>query len=352
MADVINRINGQNYAENIVNPALTFETGNWTVASGTGTASLNTTNAFVGDTSLLIQNNTPASAITVANSSQDTNIDVDGNYQISWYLLKNIAEEVREVDVLIYENAVLLDTQTCTLGSTDADEDVNNTWQRFQSSQSYNFTKGDVITFQFRINAATTSELTTFVYVDAVMVNKDDRGNAIVPNYQKPTGIKTQSFGIYDYNDSTTSGTPISVSASAWTALTNDGAGAFTNKTYALNGITDIYDTSGNLFDFSDLELGDKIEIRLMGKITTSSANQTFKLRLKAAIGTGSEYEVPFPAPAEFKTAAEHDTPSTSFITILNTDTLKNGARFEVFTDASADYEVVGWQCIVHKRLV
>jgi len=352
MAHVVNRINGQNYADNIANPALTFETGTWTVASGSGTVVLNADNYIEGESSLRIQNNTPASDIIVTNSDQDTAIPTAGDYQISWFLKKDIAEEVRVVDVLIYQNAVRLDTQTCTLGSTDADEDINDTWVRFQADQNYNLGKGDDITFQFTLKSAITAEITTFVYVDGLMVNKAGRGNTIVPSYVKPIGEKAQSFGIYDYNDNATSTTPIAVSASTWTALTNDGAGAFTNKTYSLNNILDVWDTSGNLFDFSGLELGDEVVIRFMAKITTNSANQTVKLRLKAAMGTGSEYDIPFITAAEFKTATEHDLPSYGSITMLNTETLNNGARFEIFTDDTADVEVIGWQCVVRKRLI
>lgn len=185
MAVLIDRYNEGNYGENIVNSALSFNSGTWTVASGTGTATLNTDNYIEGQSSLLIQNNVPASAITVTNSSQTTTIPTTGTYKISWFAKKNIALEVRELDVIVYQNGSPLATQTCTLGSTNADEDVNNLWQRFQSSVIYSFSKGDAITFQFSIKGATTSELTTFVWVDALMINLADRGNLIVPNYIK-----------------------------------------------------------------------------------------------------------------------------------------------------------------------
>jgi len=186
MAFLIDRINGQNYADNLVNSALAFNDGTWTVASGSGTASLNTNHFVQGDRSLRIENNTPASNITVTNSNQTTEIVAPSDYQISWFLKKDIALEVREVDVLIYKNAVLLDTQSCSLGSTNADEDINDVWVRFQSTQSYSLTKGDDITFQFTLRSATTSELNTFIYVDALMLNLAGRNNTIVPNYNNP----------------------------------------------------------------------------------------------------------------------------------------------------------------------
>ena len=182
----IKRKNGDNYADNIVNPALSFNTGTWTVASGTGTAMLDADNVFQGEKSLKIENTTPVSSITVTNSSQDTTIDIAGSYQLSWHIKKNIAQEVREGAVLVYKNTVLLDTQSFTLGSTTEDEDDNDTWLRFQGDQTYTFIKGDIITFQIRLSGATTTELTTALYVDGLMLNQAGRKNSIVPDYVIP----------------------------------------------------------------------------------------------------------------------------------------------------------------------
>lgn len=187
MAIFIDRINGQNYSENLVNSALSFNEGTWTVASGTGTASLNNVYNFEGVSCLKIENTVPASDITVTNADQDTTLDKEGNYKLSWFCRKDIALEVREIDVLIYKNAVLLDTQSFSIGNdTDAVLDINDTWLRFQSDTEYALVKNDVITFQFKLKGATTAELTTFVYIDAVMLNLADRNNTIAPYYVKP----------------------------------------------------------------------------------------------------------------------------------------------------------------------
>ena len=189
MAIKVDRINGQNYAENIVDSLLLFDNGSWTTVSGTGTAVLDTNNKFVGVSSLDIENNVPSSDYVVSNSSQNTVIDSPGDFQLSWYIKKDIPLEVREGAVLIYKNAVLLDTQEFSIGSTDADYDDNDIWIRFQSDATYTLSKTDVITFQFRLDATTTSELTTFIYIDGVMLNQAKRNNAIVPFYTKPNSV-------------------------------------------------------------------------------------------------------------------------------------------------------------------
>ncbi len=68
--------------------------------------------------------------------------------------------------------------------------------------------------------------------------------------------------GFIDYNDTTTSATPLSMTDGAWVQLTNDGLGAFTNKSYPPDGVTELMSTPGGALDFSELSLGDDILIR------------------------------------------------------------------------------------------
>lgn len=346
-----NRQNGQNYAENLVDSVLLFDEGTWTIASGTGTASLDTNNIYVGNKSLKVENNVVGSAIVATNSVQNTVIGLGGAHQISFYAKKDIALEVRSFSLLIYKNAVLLDTQTFSIGSTDGKEDINNKWVRFQCNTSYTFAKGDVVTFQFRINSATTSELTTFLFFDGFMLNRDERLNKIAPIYDKPIASKSQNLGIYDYNDSATSVTPIDLVADTWALLTNNGSGAFTNKTYALSGVSDVFNTSTNLFDFSDLELGDIVNIRIDVLGTTTTTNQDFDIDLVLAYGTLDEYRIPFIVEQSYKSAGEHPLISYNSIYIGNTDTLNNSARFEIKSSDTATVVVNGWYINVLKRL-
>lgn len=184
MAILLNRQNGQNYAENIVNPALSFNEGTWTVASGTGTATLVDASPFEGNKHLKLQNNTQATALVVGNSSQTTIIPFTANYQLSLFLRKSDPLSLRNLSVLVYQNAALLDTQVCVLGSGSAEDDINFTWVRFQGDKNYSFTKGDEITFQFSF--AGTGGVAEQIEIDALMLNQSGRGNSIVPAYNKP----------------------------------------------------------------------------------------------------------------------------------------------------------------------
>ena len=94
--------------------------------------------------------------------------------------------------------------------------------------------------------------------------------------------------GIADYNDTTTAVTPITLIANAWTTITNDGAGPFTNLAYLPSGVTELMDTTTGAFDFSELELGDNCIIRNDFAVTPNTNNALLELRYQLGTGAGS----------------------------------------------------------------
>jgi len=91
--------------------------------------------------------------------------------------------------------------------------------------------------------------------------------------------------GFIDYNDTATALTPITLLADTWTTLTNDGLGAFTNKAYAPTGVTELYDTTAQLIDFSELGLGDVVFIRNDFTVTPNTNNTLLEFRYQLGIG-------------------------------------------------------------------
>lgn len=154
---------------------------------------------------------------------------------------------------------------------------------------------------------------------------------------------ETVRMGMQDYADATTSGTPISVtSGGGFVALTNDGAGAGTNKTFKVAGIGELWDTSGQVFDWTDMELGDQVNIRLNIRVTTTGANQVVSVKMVAAIG-GTPYDI-FWQSSYYKTSGLQDPiVKTSLVYMGDANTLNNGARFEVESDGNCTVEVIGW---------
>lgn len=108
----------------------------------------------------------------------------------------------------------------------------------------------------------------------------------------------TTSQGVYDYNDLTTATTPIALTlAGTRYKLTNDMAGAFTNTTYSLPGLDDIWvASSSNHFDWTDgtkLALGDTVDIRFDIEYTTGTNNTEISLDLDLGVGDAGAYTLP-----------------------------------------------------------
>ena len=113
------------------------------------------------------------------------------------------------------------------------------------------------------------------------------------------------SGGFFDYNDLATQTTPISVTGGAgFVVITNDGLGPFTNKTYRPSSVSEIFNTTTNQFDFTDLKLGDMIDFRFDIEITTTSPNQDIEFDLFLGVGAG-EYVIPIVS-GSIKSAGVH----------------------------------------------
>ncbi len=157
--------------------------------------------------------------------------------------------------------------------------------------------------------------------------------------------------GIYDYNDLATATTPIAIpNTGAYVYIPNDGQGAFTNKTYALPGIADIWDVANQQFDFSNLSLGDTIDIRLDMVVTTTAPTQEIDVDLEMAIGSpGGAYDIDFYRNI-VKSAGAYDVNRWTSVYMGNEDTLNYPAKLKVRSDDTASAVVRGWYVRVLPR--
>lgn len=122
-----------------------------------------------------------------------------------------------------------------------------------------------------------------------------------VYNYQSLSKINeiidnlngSSDHGFMDYSDSSTSSTPLTLTANTWTDIPNDGLGAFTNKTFKPQGVTEVLDTSTGYLDFSELPLGSEIFVRNDFTVTPSTNNSLLEARYLLGTGAG-EYALQF----------------------------------------------------------
>lgn len=160
------------------------------------------------------------------------------------------------------------------------------------------------------------------------------------------TGV---SVGFFDYNDLATSTTPISITGGAgFVYLTNDGLGAFTNKNYPPVGVTDVWDSANNEFDFSQLTLGSRVDIRTDLNITTASPNTEVELAIEMAVGGGS-YDLVIDTES-YKTASLHDNQTFyNWIYMGDLNTLNNPAKLKIKSSDDIDVVVNGKACHIIK---
>ena len=104
----------------------------------------------------------------------------------------------------------------------------------------------------------------------------------------KPSDVN--SMGWFMYNDLATQTTPISFLTGVDKKLTNDALGAGTQSTYAPFGVSSIWDAGAtNQLNLSQLNVGDIVNMRVLVETTTTSANQTYNIKLKSSIGSPVE---------------------------------------------------------------
>lgn len=160
-------------------------------------------------------------------------------------------------------------------------------------------------------------------------------------SWTDPIPTDLQRVGWANYHDYATTITPQSISSGSWTKVTCDALGTLTDETYLPTGVTTLWDSTNDQFDFTDLPLGSTVDIRVDLDITTSGANQYVATRILYGEGDASEYSVGV-STIHYKTAGTYNLASYSGAYIGNTLTMANPAQVEIYSDASCTIEVKG----------
>ena len=94
--------------------------------------------------------------------------------------------------------------------------------------------------------------------------------------------------GFIDYNDTSTTTTPLVLSSDVWTTIPNDGLGAFSNDTYKPAGVTDLMNVANGAIDPTELSLGDTMLIRNDFEVTPGTNNTLLEFRYTLGTGGGA----------------------------------------------------------------
>ncbi len=153
---------------------------------------------------------------------------------------------------------------------------------------------------------------------------------------------EVNAFGWFMYNDLTTQTTPIPFVTNVDKKLTNDGAAPGSTGVYAPFGITNIWNTTTNQMDFSQLAIGDVVNMRLLVETTTTVVNQTYNVGFKSAIGSPSANTVIFLVDSA-KTAGTKRQAVSIQVAVSNFNNQTFPSEFFINSDGGGNIKVLGF---------
>lgn len=162
--------------------------------------------------------------------------------------------------------------------------------------------------------------------------------------FQTPP-YSTVKVGWWDYNDVTTQTTPIPLTVVGTKYdMTNDGAGVNTQVGFASPNGTNIWKTSTNRFDFTNLAIGTTVEARFDLTIITTNANTALAGELEFGLGQPGAFIIPIFAGTNFKTAGTYQLVHSREWYIGNSLIKDNPGRIRLSADTlGATVKVNGW---------
>ncbi|UXQ88755.1 hypothetical protein [Tenacibaculum phage Larrie] len=150
------------------------------------------------------------------------------------------------------------------------------------------------------------------------------------------------------YADSNTSTTPISVTANTEEFLTNDEAGANTNKNFKPDNVSELWDSSTNSLVFGGITQGSNVLVRVDLEVTTTSVYQTFDILVDLGVGV-SPYTLTVDKNL-IKDIGTYNISSTFSISTIESFVINSTGKIKVLSDSNAILVVKGFDFNVNIR--
>ncbi|MHA1958194.1 MAG: hypothetical protein ACW968_14850 [Candidatus Thorarchaeota archaeon] len=142
------------------------------------------------------------------------------------------------------------------------------------------------------------------------------------------SGITSAGYAIYEDSRATT----LTLTADTLTVVHNNALGTNTTNAYLPLGVTNLWNAGTSSFDFSELSIGDAVEIRLLVQPTTASNNTEIELDLYLGSGL-NQYKVPFITTQNFQFAGLFEATRYTSFPIRDEDTRTSPAQFKAIAD-------------------
>jgi hypothetical protein len=215
---------------------------------------------------------------------------------------------------------------------------VNESLQKLEAVTIYNYKK------------FTELQDTPNTLVPNKMVVVNSAGTALELKDQPVTPPQyLNSVGYFDYNDATTQTTPLTLVTNTAKKLTNDTLGTFTNVDQPPYGVSSLWDNTTNQFNFSQLSIGDTIDIRIHLVVTTTTANQKFHIDAKFGVGSSSVFTNAI-YDTQVKTSGANEVSFVAPFYIGSNDIKNYPAELYVTSDNSGSVKVNGFYIRVLRK--
>jgi len=142
------------------------------------------------------------------------------------------------------------------------------------------------------------------------------------------SGLTSAGYAVYEDSKVTTT----TLAAGVFTVIPNDALGTNTTNTYLPLGVTNLWNAGTSSFDFSELAVGDAVEMRIIVQPTTTSNNTEIELDLFLGSG-GAQYKVPFITTQNFQFAGLFEATRYTSFPIRDEDTRTSPAQFKAIAD-------------------
>ena len=176
---------------------------------------------------------------------------------------------------------------------------------------------------------------------------------AVSQNIQKMTSsslgpAQLWDFGIFDYRDALTATNPVALTGGSPAILTNNSStGTYKNLPDA--DVTDLWIAATDKFDFSELNIGDMVEIRLDCEVTTTVVNQDYSIDLELAQPT-VPYLIPIIQSENVKTVGTHSVVRWMGFYMKDLNTINGEGQFIINSASNLTVRVYGWYIKLTKK--
>ena len=142
------------------------------------------------------------------------------------------------------------------------------------------------------------------------------------------SSASSTSIGFIDYNDNTGE---IDLITDTWTDVPNNGAGAFTNKAYAPSEVNELLDVLTGYLDFTELDLGSSVQVRIDFKVKPNINNATLECRYVLGNGGGEYALTVFEKRLDRGSGIDYDSNKGSFLIYMGDDNTRlNAGKLQV----------------------